>query len=416
MRSLYTLGIHLYRFAIFLASAFNEKARLWRTGRKNILSRLSDALKEKKPTVWFHCASLGEFEQGRPLMERLKKQHPEYRILLTFFSPSGYEVRKNYAGADHVFYLPVDTPGNAKRFVQLVQPKAVFFVKYEFWYNYLGELQRKNIPHYLVSAVFRPSQHFFRGYGSWFRKALNGYTWIFTQEKSSLELLQSVGVKNASVSGDTRFDRVAEIAASAKDIPVAAAFAGAERNVLVAGSTWPADEEKLAAFFEKNPGWKLLIAPHEIGDAHLDALEKQLRAASSFTSAGAVLRFSKADEKTAAQARALVIDNIGMLSSLYRYGKIAYIGGGFGAGIHNILEAAVYGMPVLFGPNHQKFNEAKMLITEGGAFSFSSAEELEKYLNGWINDPAKLALVSKIAGDFVRRNGGATEKILQHLR
>lgn len=417
MRTIYTINIFLYTLLIRLAAPFNAKARLWLRGRRGWPEQLQEALRERKQTAWFHCASLGEFEQGRPLMERLRSEQPDVRIVLTFFSPSGYEIRKNYAGADHVFYLPADTPGNARRFLDIVQPEMVFFVKYEFWFNFLAELEKRRTPHYLISAIFRPSQHFFKSWGGWFRKALNGYTWIFTQDAQSLKLLKNIGTSQVSIAGDTRFDRVLEIAKQAKNIPLAAAFAGEERRVIVAGSSWPEDEKLLfeAIALLIASGWKLLIAPHEISAAHLADIETKLQRSPFYQGNDTVVRFSMASETSAAAAKILLIDNIGMLSSLYRYGRIAYIGGGFGSGIHNILEAAVYGMPVIFGPRFEKFNEAKGLLEAGGAFTFTEAKALQQLLEKLSNDPAELERVSKIAGDFVYSNAGATGIIFEKL-
>lgn len=421
MRAFYTTGLYFYQLAVFIASAFNAKARLWRSGRKGLFTTLENAFREKKKTAWFHCASLGEFEQGRPLMEAFRKQHPGYRILLTFFSPSGYEVRKNYDGADVVCYLPLDTPANAKRFIAIVQPDIAFFVKYEFWYNLLRELEKRNTPHYLVSGIFRASQHFFKGYGGWFRKALKGYTYIFTQEENSLQLLKSIGVSQASVSGDTRFDRVLAIAAQAKEIPIAAAFSGERQTVFIAGSTWPADEELLAKLIAKQlseqPGGikKYIFAPHEIGEAHISALVQLLQKIPGLDAGHAVVRYSQTNVADAAQATVLIIDNIGMLSSLYRYGHIGYIGGGFGAGIHNTLEAAVFGMPLLFGPNYQKFNEAKGLIAAGAAVSISSADELIEKVDLFCRNDKGLEGYMERSKAFVQANGGATGKILSQI-
>lgn len=417
MRGLYTSGIYLFRFGIFLAGLFNAKARRWQAGRKNLFAELEKTFSGKnEKTVWFHCASLGEFEQGRPLMDAFRKREPGTRILLTFFSPSGYEIRKNYAGADYIFYLPLDTPGNARRFIAQVKPSAAFFVKYEFWYNFLAEMRANKIPHYLVSGIFRPTQPFFKSYGGWFRKALRGYTHIFTQEESSLQLLHTAGIENASVSGDTRYDRVIEIAAGAKEIPVAAAFKNGQ-PLFIAGSTWPADEDILVPFIrsqreKKGPMQKFILVPHEIGEAHIGRLVRLL----SDNGIRDVIRFSQTEAAAAGDSSVLIIDNIGMLSSLYRYAEAGYIGGGFGAGIHNTLEAAVYGMPLFFGPNYEKFHEAKGLIACGAAFSIRSAEEFERrFLAAAADSSTREALAAK-ARQFVKANGGATEKILSLLR
>ncbi|HLG02529.1 MAG TPA: glycosyltransferase N-terminal domain-containing protein [Bacteroidia bacterium] len=413
MRPLYSFNILMYGLTLRFASLFHAKARQWITGRKNLFTELEKKIAgTDQPVVWFHCASLGEFEQGRPLIEQIKKRYPGHRILLTFFSPSGYEVRKNYEGADVISYLPLDTPANARRFIRLVKPKVVFFIKYEFWLNMLALLRENTIPHYLVSAIFREKQVFFKPWGGIFRDALKGFTFIFTQENKSINLLQSIGITHAEVSGDTRFDRVAEIAANAKQIPLAEKFAGAGKKVIVAGSTWPQDEAHLfpAICEHLTNGWKLLIAPHELNEARLSSIESALEKMG--VEQTNIQRFSKANEKTIANAQVLLIDNMGMLSSLYRYGRIAYIGGGFGRSIHNTLEAAVYGIPVIFGPRFEKFNEAKGLIARGGGFSVSTGEELNTVLNTLMRDEKRMSEAGKKAGEYVIQNKGATEKIL----
>ena len=396
-----------------MAAVFNPKAKKWVEGRKNLFSELEKKLNgNTAPVAWFHCASLGEFEQGRPLIERFRKNYPQYKILLTFFSPSGYEIRKNYTGADIVCYMPLDSPGNAKRFIKIVNPSIVFFVKYEFWLNHLAEISKAKIPHLLLSAIFRKEQIFFKPWGGIFKKALRDYSFIFTQEENSVQLLKSIGISNTAVAGDTRFDRVIEIAESAKDIPLAAAFAGEMKNVLIAGSSWPQDEELLFPAFAKqfSAGWKMLIAPHELGESHLSSIEKKLIACG--LSPAEIVRFSLAKTENISAAKVLLIDNIGMLSSLYRYGKIAYIGGGFGKSIHNVLEAAVYGIPVIFGPAHGKFNEAKNMLRIGCGIAVNNENEIEKTITGLISNPEKLNKLSAEAFEFVQSGKGATEKIL----
>jgi 3-deoxy-D-manno-octulosonic-acid transferase len=411
MRVFYTTGIFLYGFFVRCASLFNPKAKQWIRGRKQLFADLEKKRPEQK-TAWFHCASLGEFEQGRPLIEKFKSQYPGYRIVLTFFSPSGFEVRKNYPGADLICYLPLDTPGNAERFIEIINPSVVFFIKYEFWLNHLAVLRRKKIPHFLVSAIFREDQVFFKSHGSAFREALRGFAHVFTQEENSIRLLDRIGIKQAGVSGDTRFDRVKEIASGAKEIPVAASFAGAEKKVIVAGSTWPEDEALLFPVLKNhlNSGWKLLIAPHELSESHLDEIEKKL--SDSGVRKDEIRRFSKSSSLAAAGAKVLLIDNMGMLSSLYRYGRIAYIGGGFGKSIHNTLEAAVYGIPVVFGPRFEKFNEAKELIACKGGFHVSSGEELKNRLDELLGSEELLTAAGRSAGNYVSAHTGATEKVL----
>jgi 3-deoxy-D-manno-octulosonic-acid transferase len=414
MRAFYSLTIFFYGVAIRLAALFHTKARLWVRGRKNLFEELETKIKSSsQPVVWFHCASLGEFEQGRPLMEEFKKRNPSYRILLSFFSPSGFEVRKNYPGADIICYLPLDTKGNAKRFVGLVNPSLVFFVKYEFWLNTLGEISKRNIPHFLVSGIFRADQIFFKSHGGIFRDALRRFSFLFTQEKKSVELLKSIGITNVIAAGDTRFDRVVEIANSAKEIQLAKLFSGNDGKVIVAGSTWPQDEELLfpAISTELKQDWRMIIAPHELGEAHLSAIENALE--NSGIKKQSIARFSKADEATIATFKVLLIDNIGMLSSLYRYGNIAYIGGGFGKSIHNTLEAAVYGIPVVFGPRFEKFNEAKGLISAGGGFGVQDEPELKTVFQKLLSDKAVREDAGMKAGEFVKGNTGATEIILE---
>ncbi len=415
MKGLYSFGIFLYGASIRIASLFNSKAKLWVKGRKNFYSDLQKSLaKDSSPVIWFHCASLGEFEQGRPLIEQIRIQYPAYKILLTFFSPSGYEVRKNYSGADFVTYMPLDTKRNAKQFLDIVKPALIVFVKYEFWLNHLEEIHRRKIPHYLISAIFRNDQIFFKSHGGIFRSALKNYSHIFTQDENSKTLVSKIGVTDVSVAGDTRFDRVTEIATSAKEISLAAAFTG-NHDVLVAGSTWPSDENFLFPAMKKYfaSGWKLIIAPHEISEDRIISIENSLTQLG--ISPDKIVRFSKTNEPIAAASQVLVIDNIGMLSSLYRYGAVAYIGGGFGKSIHNTLEAAVYGIPVVFGPMYQKFNEALGLIECKGGFGVHSASELSSTLDQLLSDGNFRSDSGKLAGEFVKSNTGATEKIISLL-
>ncbi|MBL0330549.1 MAG: 3-deoxy-D-manno-octulosonic acid transferase [Bacteroidetes bacterium] len=410
MRFLYTFSIFLYAFAIRIAALFNPKAKLFLLGRKNIFESLKSQISNLKSDhlVWFHCASLGEFEQGRPLMEKLKIQQPEVKILLTFFSPSGYEIRKSYSGADYIFYLPMDTPANAKRFVEIVNPKKVFFVKYEFWFNYLNVLKSKNIPTYLVSGIFREDHHFFKSTGGWFRQQLSAFTHFFLQDEKSIQLLNSIGYSNTTLCGDTRFDRVFEVAKNAKQLNLIEQFVK-NKKVMIVGSSWLEDERIISTFFSnfksQIPNYKLIIAPHEIDEKHLASIEV------AFKKVGVCLRYSKANENTISEAQILLIDNIGMLSSLYQYGTIAFIGGGFGKGIHNILEAATFGLPIIFGPNYHKFSEAKELLKLGGGFSIKDESEFEKSML-LLNDEQVLKTASQISKMYVHGNVGATNKIL----
>jgi 3-deoxy-D-manno-octulosonic-acid transferase len=406
MKLLYNLGIMIYSLAARLISPFNSKAKLWTDGRKGWEALLRENIGPENKNIWIHCASLGEFEQGRPLIEAIKKARPEFKIVLTFFSPSGYEVRKNYSVADHVCYLPADTPGNARKFISLVNPAAVIFVKYEFWDNYTSAIKKNGIPLYLISGIFRVNHHFFRWYGGFFRKILFRFSHIFVQDKQSMDLLKRTGIENVSVAGDTRFDRVVMIADSAKDIPQIEQFKGEERMFL-AGSSWRQDEEIIARYINLYPQkMKWVFAPHEIDKPNIDRLEKLF--------SSEVARFSGFTDRSA-DARILIIDNIGMLSSAYRYASIAEIGGGFGKGIHNVLEAACWGIPVLFGPNHKKFREAVELLSLDGARSFSSFKEFSEIIDNWLSDKNEYSKSAGNALKYVRENTGATGKILSKL-
>lgn len=403
--AIYCIGIYFYKFAILIVSFFNGKAHKLRIGQREAFSVLKEKVDTDALYVWFHAASLGEFEQGRPVMEQLKKNKPETKILLTFFSPSGYEIRKNYAGADVVSYLPLDTPRAAKKFVKMVNLSKAVFIKYEFWPNYLLALKAANIPFYSISAIFRPSQLFFKGYGIWYRNLLKSFSHIFVQDRNSLELLLKYGFSNASVVGDTRFDRVADLAKKSKEFPIIQAFVQ-DKPVIVAGSTWPKDEELLVRYLKLHPDVKLILVPHEIHGAHLSGIEKLLE-----NNYVCYTQADKADKVDIQSAGCLIVDTIGLLSSVYRYANVAYIGGGFGVGIHNTLEAAVWNVPVVFGPNYQKFREARELIVAGGAFSIYNYEMLERELNNlFINNES-----GNIAGEYVKNNTGATDKIIEEI-
>lgn len=402
----YNIFLFLYRVGIGIASIWNNKAKLWIEGRKNIFDRLSSELGSQTfKIIWFHCSSLGEFEQGRPVLEKLKSKNPNSKFLLTFFSPSGYEIRKDYKGADWVFYLPLDSKANAKRFFDIVNPSLVVFVKYDYWYHYLIECKQRNIPLLLVSGIFRKDQLFFKWYGNLHRKMLNCFTHFFVQDKESFQLLQSININNAIVAGDTRFDRVSEIAGNFKPIEEIEKFCS-RSQVFVAGSTWPDDEKIINEASANFPDLKFIIAPHEIHKKHID----QLRS----TFPDAVLH-SQLATRSSQLATCLIIDNIGMLSRLYHYAAITYVGGGFNKGIHNTLEAAVYGKPVLFGPNYKKFKEAMGLIESGGGVCISSDTELSATLEKFINNKTELELSGKNSFDFVKQNKGATEKILYYI-
>jgi 3-deoxy-D-manno-octulosonic-acid transferase len=405
MKLLYNIAMLIYQSFIWLASKFNnKKATLFLSGRENVFALLEQKRLPGERYVWFHAASLGEFEQGRPIMESLKNSHPEFKILLTFFSPSGYEVRKDYQGADIICYLPMDMSWNVKRFLDIVQPDCAIFIKYEFWMNYLLELKKRQIKTYIVSAIFRESQLFFRSYGGFYRRLLKSFSHLFVQNDESVRLLHSIGVDNVTKVGDTRFDRVADIASNAKDLPVVQLFKR-DKKVLVAGSSWPNDEEILLSYFNQNKDVKLIIAPHEIHEEHLQSIISKLQRP--------YVRYTQATTENVSDADCLIIDCFGLLSSVYRYGEVAYIGGGFGVGIHNILEAAVYGIPVIFGPNYKKFQEAVDLIELGGAFSISDYTGFSRLMSDLLVDNSSLyASSAAISNDYSQRNRGATVKVL----
>jgi 3-deoxy-D-manno-octulosonic-acid transferase len=404
---LYNISIYLYSLIILVVSPLNKKADLFRRGRKHGYKQWKIIGQDGAPVAWFHCSSLGEFEQGRPLMEAYRRQFPAHKILLTFFSPSGYEIRKNYTGVDWTLYLPLDTPRNARRFVKTIKPIIVIFIKYDFWYNLLRALKKQAIPIYVASAIFHPSQAFFRWYGGFFRKMLHACRYLFLQNDASKELLASIGITNVFVTGDTRFDRVWQLAQTPEQLPAVEAFSAGQPTI-IAGSTWPADEEKLAAAFAALPAnTRLVLVPHEIHEEHLAAIEKY------FAPFG-VIRYSafRQSPPKEEEQRVLVLDTIGMLSSVYRYGTVAYIGGGFGAGIHNTLEAAVYGLPVIFGPHYHRFREAGDLIAQGGAASYTTGKELAVLLQKWLADNH----TGKTNRQYVAQHCGATETILNLLQ
>ncbi|MGM9687889.1 MAG: 3-deoxy-D-manno-octulosonic acid transferase [Alloprevotella sp.] len=385
-----------------IASLFSPKVRTMMRGHADTWRKLRK-LSGRDRYVWFHAASLGEFEQGRPLMERLRRQHPEKKILLTFFSPSGYEVRKNYDGADLICYLPIDTPLNARRFVRLVRPEAAYFIKYEFWRNYLDTLYRRAVPTYSVSSIFRPGQVFFRWYGRRYARVLHHLTHLYVQNESSRQLLRQIGVTQVTVVGDTRFDRVIDIRNAAKPLPLVERFAGCWK-VLVAGSTWQPDEDLIIPYFNAHDTLKLVLAPHVVSEEHLRQIESKLKRPA--------VRYSAATPKSVAEADCLIIDCYGLLSSIYRYATVACVGGGFGVGIHNVPEAAVYGVPVIIGPNNQKFREARALIDNGGCREVRSAADFEREMNAFLTDREELRRAGKAAGDYIRDNAGATAMIM----
>ena len=400
---MYSLAIYLYMIMVNIVALFHKKARLMIRGQRQTWQTLRQAV-GNDTYVWFHVASLGEFEQGRPLMERLRRTHPEQKILLTFFSPSGYEVRKDYAGADIVCYLPFDTPLNARKFVRLARPTAAYFIKYEFWRNYIDVLHQHDIPVYSVSSIFREGQIFFRWYGKNYARCLRRITHFFVQNEASKSLLAQIGVSNVSVVGDTRFDRVIDIQNEAKHLPLCETFAQG-KQVLVAGSSWAPDEDILIDYFNRHDGWRLILAPHVVSDEHLREIEGKLRRPA--------VRYTQASADNVAQAECLIIDCYGLLSSIYRYAKVAYVGGGFGVGIHNVPEAAVYGIPVFIGPNNGKFREAQALLKNGGCIEIHGAEDFERAMTNFAQHPDNLQQAGEMAGQYIHENAGAADKIFE---
>ena len=404
---IYNFGLFLYACIVRLAALRHRKAKLWVEGRRDLFRRLAEAVGPGERIVWVHVASLGEFEQGRPIIERLRREHPEYKILVTFFSPSGYEICKNYPGADYIFYLPIDTPKNARRFLDIVRPEIAVFVKYEFWLNLLGGLRRRGVRTYIVSAIFRPDSIFFRPDGGLWRQALESFDVMFVQNEESKRLLGGLGFDNVVVAGDTRFDRVAEIAAAARKVPLVERFRG-EGRLFVAGSTWGPDEELLVRLMNDWPDVRFVVAPHEMD-------EGRIRRLMNATQGGAV-RYTRCTEETDfTHCRLLVLDTVGLLSSVYGYASWSYIGGGFGVGIHNTLEAATFGLPVAFGPNYRKFKEARDLVTLGAACSVTDYAQLAQWFGPLCRDGELLRRTSRIAKDYTLRQQGASDVIVRTI-
>jgi len=399
----YNLGVRFYFILIFFASFFNKKAKLWINGRKNT------QYQQFSKSAWFHFASLGEYEQGLPVLIAYREKYPHTKIIITFFSPSGFEIRKNTPYADAVYYLPLDTKSNARKFIDAIDPAIAVFTKYEYWYHFFNELHKREIPLYVISGIFRPNQVFFKWYGDLHRKMLNCVTRFFVQDEDSKHLLQSIGISYVSVSGDTRFDRVWANAQNPKSFPAVAGFTQGKKT-FIAGSTWPEDEELLAKLATEHPDWKFIFAPHEIKEEKIAKLIEQLPLNST-------IRYSEISnlKSQISNLNILIIDNIGMLSSLYQYGQIAYIGGGFGVGIHNTLEAAAFGLPVIFGPNYEKFKEAKDLIVLQLGFSIKDESELKKTFNFLTEDESRYQSISKKIGEYVKEHTGATEMIIKYL-
>lgn len=405
---MYNIVIYIYLIGVAIASCFNKKVKKMWAGERQAIKVLREKVDPNARYIWFHAASLGEFEQGRPLMEYLRKTHPEYKILLTFFSPSGYEVRKNYEGADIICYLPLDTIRNARRFLRAIKPVMAFFIKYEFWYNYLHILQHRGVPTYSVSSIFRPDQIFFQWYGKGYGRVLKCFTHFFVQNIESKNLLGKLDIHDVEVVGDTRFDRVLQIKEASKQLPIVEKFTENTSKVFIAGSSWLPDEEVFLKYFNLHKDWKLIVAPHVIGEDHLAQIFELLKGRR-------VVRYTEATEENVKDAEVLIIDCFGLLSSIYHYGTISYVGGGFGVGIHNVLEAAVWDIPVIFGPNNKRFQEAQGLIMAGGGFEINDYQSFRDLMMRFETDEMFLQTSKKHAGEFVKGRAGATEKIMGSL-
>ncbi len=405
--------MYLIQFGIVVGSYFNKKLRKMLDGEREAIKQIREKVDPDAQYIWFHAASLGEFEQGRPLIEKVHKEHPEYKILLTFFSPSGYEVRKNYTGADIITYLPIDTITNARAFLRAIRPVMAFFIKYEFWYNYLHILQHRGVPTYSVSSIFRPNQIFFKWYGRNYGRVLQCFTHFFVQNEESQQLLAGIGFKNSTVVGDTRFDRVLQIKEASKQLPIVDSFVHIHEEkkplTFVAGSSWPPDEAIFIEYFNTHPSWKLIIAPHVIGEDHLKQIISLLKNKK-------VVRYTQTTETDAANADVLIIDCFGLLSSIYRYGEVAYVGGGFGVGIHNVLEAAVWSIPVIFGPNNAHFAEAQGLKHSGGGFEIHNLEDFSKYIQRFEVETNFRLECGIAGGKYVAALAGASNKVLNNIQ
>ena len=409
MRFFYNIFIALYITAIKIASLFNTKAKLWVEGRKNIFKKLKQTINPHDKIIWFHVASLGEFEQARPVIEKVKEQFHDHKILLTFFSPSGYEIRKNYDKADYTFYLPADTKKNAKKFIRIINPRLAVFVKYEFWFNYIHYLYVNKVPLLMISVIFRPNQHFFKFWGKWFRRQLAKVTWIFVQNQESFELLNGINIRHTEISGDTRFDRVYQIVKENKEIPEIKLFKN-QHQLLIAGSTWPPDEDIILHILQNtNEKLKVVLAPHEVNKNHIDGLLKKFHEFNP-------LLFTEYEPEKTENSRILILNTTGLLAYAYRYASFCYVGGGFGAGIHNLLEPVAFGHPVIFGPNFHKFREAHDLIAAGCGFPVKNKQEALKTINSFLNDPKTTEELANKARLFVNKNIGATATIMEKIK
>ena len=408
MNFLYNIAMAATGWGMHLASPWHHKAKLTVQGQARTVPYLKETLDPDGGYIWIHAASLGEFEQGRPLIEKIREEQPDAKILLSFYSPSGYEVRKSYDKVDAVCYMPVDTPRRVKEFLDVVKPKMAIFVKYEFWGNFLEQLKQRNVPTYIISSIFRPNQSFFKPWGGMFRKMLGCFSYLYVQDDESRELLHGIGVDNVTVCGDTRLDRVLQIKAQAKEFPEIAAMTSGDKLTLVMGSSWQPDEDIIIPYFNSHPEMKLIIAPHEFDESRLDAMMARIKRP--------VARYTKLDQvDDPSQLDCMIIDCFGILSSLYRYGDVAYVGGGFGSGIHNVPEAAVYGIPVIFGPRHEKFREALELKQCGGAFAIDDAQQCHAVLDRLLSDNHALQQAGSAASNYINTHTGATNRIYQEL-
>ena len=405
---MYNIAIYLYLLGVAIASLFSKKVKKMWEGERKAIDILKEEVDPNAKYIWFHAASLGEFEQGRPLIESIRKDYPEYKILLTFFSPSGYEVRKDYEGADIICYLPLDTIRNARRFLRAVRPVMAFFIKYEFWYNYMHILKHRNIPAYSVSSIFRPDQVFFKWYGRQYRTVLKCFTHFFVQNNESKELLGKLGITEVDVVGDTRFDRVLQIKEASKHLPIVESFTKNAKKVFVAGSSWQPDEDIFLKYFNDKKDWKLIIAPHVIGEDHLKQILNHVEGRK-------VVRYTQATIDNVADAEILIIDCFGLLSSIYNYGTVSYVGGGFGVGIHNVLEAAVWDIPVIFGPNNKHFQEAQGLMKANGGFEITDYDSFCEFMSKFENGDEFLKNSGESAGRFVMSLSGASKKVISYI-
>ena len=405
---MYNIVIYLYLLGVAIASLFSKKVKKMWEGERKAIDILKEEVDPNAKYIWFHAASLGEFEQGRPLIESIRRDYPEYKILLTFFSPSGYEVRKDYEGADIICYLPLDTIRNARRFLRAVRPVMAFFIKYEFWYNYMHILKHRNIPAYSVSSIFRPDQVFFKWYGRQYRTVLKCFTHFFVQNNESKELLGKLGITEVDVVGDTRFDRVLQIKEASKHLPIVESFTKNAKKVFVAGSSWQPDEDIFLKYFNDKKDWKLIIAPHVIGEDHLKQILNHVEGRK-------VVRYTQATIDNVADAEILIIDCFGLLSSIYNYGTVSYVGGGFGVGIHNVLEAAVWDIPVIFGPNNKHFQEAQGLMKANGGFEITDYDSFCEFMSKFENGDEFLKNSGESAGRFVMSLSGASKKVISYI-